>query len=73
VDSWFQKYSCFRYWSRIELDIILIFSTIAIGEKNNGLEICISRPFSALVEGIGQSSNFHTDIEAVVNAKILLK
>ena len=67
MDSWFQKYSCFRYWSRIELGIVLIFSAIAIGGKNRGLEICISRPFSASVDRTREMSNFLDDMQAIVS------
>jgi len=49
----------------------LTFSTIRNYRKNRGLEICISRPFSALVGGSGNMSNFLTDLQAVADAKWL--
>lgn len=45
-------------WNRIELYLVLIFSTIYSGWKNRSIEICISMPFSALVGLTGQISNF---------------
>jgi hypothetical protein len=55
-------------------EAIRVFDTVkAIFEGKKEGKPSKKLDLPVMVEGIGQSSNFHTDIEAVVNAKILLK